>query len=235
MSAHALAMHPVSVTPDDRFQAALWSQRAAGGAADWTAELRPGGAVLRFAPDQEIYAEGDEAEKFYKVVSGVVRTCKFLSDGRRQIDAFYRAGDVFGIEASEDYGLTAEAVCDVSVVSYRRSHLDTLAAANPNLSRHLLAYAMSSVAKAQEHSLLLGRRNAIEKVVAFLVDWAAQSTDGAMATLAMTRQDMADYLGLTIETVSRTLSHLEREAIIELPSARQIRLRDPDAMAMMSC
>lgn len=207
-----------------------WPTSVVEESSDWTLGLRPGGTVLHFTGDREIYGEGDAAEMFFKVVSGVVRTCKFLADGRRQIDAFYVAGDLFGFEAGSEHRLSAEAVCDCTVIAYRRRGLDSLAAADQGVSQHLFSYAMHSLARAQEHSLLLGRRNALEKVAAFLVEWADQSTDEDMVTLAMTRQDIADYLGLTIETVSRTLSQLERDAIIELPSARQIRLKNPAAL-----
>ena len=181
------------------------------------------GTVVNFAQDREIYAEGAAAGAFYKVVSGVVRTCKFLSDGRRQIDAFYRAGDIFGIEADAQHSLSAEAVSDCTLIAYRRRGVDAAIAEGTGIEQ-LFDHLLRRVAQTQEHALLLGRRSALEKVAAFLVDWADQSAEGKVVSLAMTRQDIADYLGLTIETVSRTLSQLEREGLIEMPSARQIRL-----------
>jgi CRP/FNR family nitrogen fixation transcriptional regulator len=191
---------------------------------------RLAGALLHFDQDREIYCEGDEAGTFFKVVSGVARTCKFLSDGRRQIDAFHVTGDVFGVEAGPSYSLSAEAACDCTVTSYRRRGIDASAFHDAGLSRQLFAYAMQSLARAQDHALLLGRKSAVEKVAAFLLDWAKNSPSGQDVTLAITRQDVADYLGLTIETVSRTLSHLERQALIALSSPRQIRLRDLAAL-----
>jgi CRP/FNR family nitrogen fixation transcriptional regulator len=188
------------------------------------------GPVLHFGQDREIYSEGANADVFFKVVSGVVRTCKFLSDGRRQIDAFYKAGDVFGFELGSAHGFSAEAVCDCTLVSYRRRGLETLAANDDGLMNQLFSYAMQSLARAQEHALLLGRRSATEKVAAFLIDGVDESAGDKIVNLAMTRQDIADYLGLTIETVSRTLSQLERDALIEIPAARQIRLRNPSAL-----
>ena len=185
--------------------------------------LRAMGGVQHFTADQEIFADGDDAELFFKVVSGVVRTCKFLSDGRRQIEAFYGAGDVFGFEAGERYSLTAEAVSDCNLVSYRRRSVQAAAPRDEILSGQLISYAMHSVAHAQKHAFLLGRRSAAEKVASFLLDWAPRS-GGALVTLAMSRQDIADYLGLTIETVSRTLSQMERDGLIIIPSAREIRL-----------
>ena len=102
------------------------------------------------------------------------------------------------------------------------------------LSRQMFAYAMQNMVRAQDHALLLGRKSAVEKVVAFLMEWAEHSPRSGTVALAMTRQDIADYLGLTIETVSRTLSQLERDAMIELPSARQIRFKDPAALRALN-
>lgn len=193
------------------------------------------GAVQHFVADREIFSEGGTANYFYKVVSGVVRTCKFLSDGRRQIDGFHVAGEIFGFEPGAEYRLSAEAVDDCTVIAYRKNKQDFFASQDGLMSREILAFAMCGMARAQDHSLLLGRRSAVEKVTAFLLDWAKKSTDRKTVSLAMSRQDIADYLGLTIETVSRTLSQLEREAVISLPSARQIRLRNLDALEDLSC
>jgi CRP/FNR family transcriptional regulator, nitrogen fixation regulation protein len=186
--------------------------------------------VLCFAQDREIYGEGDAADTFFKVVEGVVRTCKFLNDGRRQIDGFHVTGDVFGLEAGAEHRLSAEAVCNCRLTSHRRRGLERLAANDLALSQQLLSYAMRGMTRAQDHSLLLGRKSAVEKVAAFLMECAQHSAGCQTITLTMTRQDIADYLGLTIETVSRTLSQLERDAVIEIPTARQIRFRDPAAL-----
>jgi CRP/FNR family transcriptional regulator, nitrogen fixation regulation protein len=202
------------------------------GGAERSSGLQASGSVQHFTQDREIYGEGDNAGFFFKVVSGVVRTCKFLSDGRRQIDAFHVAGDIFGFEMGWEHRLSAEAVCDCTLIPYRRRGVESLQ--DEVLSQQLFSYAMQSFARAQEHSLLLGRRSAVEKVAAFLIEWAEHSPAGDTVSLAMTRQDIADYLGLTIETVSRTLSQLERDAIIELPTARQIRLKDMAALQDMN-
>ncbi len=155
---------------------------------------------------------------------------KFLSDGRRQIEAFHVAGDVFGFEMGGEYLLSAEAVNDCTLVSYRRRHVEVMAQKDHAITRHLFEVAMENLAQAQNHSLLLGRRGAIEKVASFLLTWAAHSTDQRTVHLAMTRQDIADYLGLTIETVSRSLSQLERDGIIVLSSVREILLKDIEAL-----
>ena len=192
------------------------------------------GSVRNLVQNGQIYGEGDDADDFFKVLSGVVRTCRLLSDGRRQIDAFHVPGDMFGLEMGADHSLSAEAVCDSTVISYRRRGSETLWENGRGVSHQLFSCAMRSLARAQEHSILLGRRSATEKVAAFLIDWAADSSAGDVITLAMPRQDIADYLGLTTETVSRTLSHLERKALIERPTARQIRLKDPGGLRDLS-
>lgn len=184
------------------------------------------GAVQHFAQDREIFCEGGGAEYFYKVLSGAVRTCKFLADGRRQIDAFYVPGDIFGLEPGANHALSAEAVTDCTVIAYRKNKLDMFAADDRDLSHALVSFAMRGMVQAQQHSLLLGRRSAVEKVTRFLLDWAKKSEGHEIVSLVMTRQDIADYLGLTIETVSRTLSQLERDGVIDLPSTRQIRLHN---------
>jgi CRP/FNR family nitrogen fixation transcriptional regulator len=188
------------------------------------------GAVQNIAQDREIFAEGNGAEYFYKIVSGVVRTCKFLVDGRRQIDGFHVAGDIFGFEPGSQHPLSAEAVTDCTLIAYRKQKMDLFSDIDKLLSQELLAFAMRGMAKAQHHSLLLGRRSAMEKVAGFLLDWVEKGMNQRTISLAMTRQDIADYLGLTIETVSRTLSQLERDSVIELPSARQIRFKNLDTL-----
>lgn len=186
--------------------------------------------LSHYEPDQEIFGEGDRAEAVYKIVSGVVRTCRFLSDGRRQIEAFLLPGDLMGLEAGAVWTLSAEAVTDCTVAVYRRRQGESFSLEDESLTPQLLSYAMRSLARARSHMFLLGRRSALEKVATFLVNWSDRAQNGQSCTLPMTRQDIADYLGLTIETVSRTLSQLERDKLIELPSAREIRLKDREAL-----
>ncbi len=136
------------------------------------------GNVQYFTQDREIFGEGASAEYFYKVMSGVVRTCKFLVDGRRQIEAFHFAGDIFGFEPGIEYRLTAEAVTNCTLVAYRKNRLD----GDLTPSQELLALAMQGMVRAQRHSLLLGRRGAVEKVAGFLLNWAEKTTVTAMST-----------------------------------------------------
>lgn len=188
--------------------------------------LELSGAVMHFAPDRQIYAEGDEARSFYKVVSGVVRTCRFLNDGRRQIDAFHGAGDVFGFEAGAVHLLGAESVSDCTLVAYRRRGLEAMVAQDDRLAQWFFSHLMTMLGRTREHSLLLGRGSAAQKISAFLLEMDQQCGTNAAVELAMSRQDIADYLGLTIETVSRTLSQMERDGTITLPAARRVVLKD---------
>jgi len=192
--------------------------------------LRTAGTVVHVAQGREIFAEGDDTDLFYRVVSGVVRACKFLNDGRRQIEAFHVTGDLFGLELNEERLMSAEAVSDCTLICYRRRSVETLAQKDQTVSRQLFQYAMQNMASAQAHSLLLGRRGAVEKLAAFLMGWAKQSANKRVLHLAMTRQDIADYLGLTIETVSRSLTQLERDNVIAIPSTREVRILNSDAL-----
>jgi CRP/FNR family transcriptional regulator, nitrogen fixation regulation protein len=192
------------------------------------------GSVQSFTKDEEIFAEGDKAAYVYKVLSGVVRTSKLLSDGRRQIDAFHLAGDIFGIEAGDEYRFCAESVGDCVVVAYRRSHLAALTGSDAQLGQDMTMGMMRSLVRAQNHMLLLGRKSALEKIATFLLGMAARTADDSTLDLPMSRTDIADHLGLTIETVSRSFTQLERQGIIGLPSARRIVLSNRAALERLN-
>ena len=192
--------------------------------------LRTAGTVIHVTEGREIFAEGGDTDTFYKVVSGVVRVCKFLSDGRRQIEAFHITDEIFGFELGAERILSAEAVSDCTLISYRRHNIEQIAQRNELVSHQLLRLAMHNLAQAQDHSLLLGRRGAAEKVAGFILGWGRRCQTEEMVHLAMSRQDMADYLGLTIETISRSLSQFERDGIIALASTRQLKVLDADAL-----
>ena len=190
------------------------------------------GLVLNVKAGCEVYGEGEAARYFYKVVSGVVRTCQFLDDGRRQIDAFHRPGEMFGLETGSVHRLAAEAVSDCQVLAFPMRRLEHSAVADDRLARQFVLYALSCMERAQDHALLLGRATAAQKVIAFLLEMAdREETD--IVDLAMARQDIADFLGLTIETVSRTLSQLERDGLIKLVTPRRVRLTDVRALSRL--
>jgi CRP/FNR family nitrogen fixation transcriptional regulator len=205
----------------------------------WTANQNLGGSlttgtVLQATAGREICAEGENTEVFYKVVSGVVRLCKFLPDGRRQIEAFHAAGEMFGLELGEERMLSAEAVTDCQLISYRRRGVEQQAKTDHAISQRLFQYAMQGLSQAQAHSLLLSRRGAAEKVAAFLLEWSTKSAADGVLHLDMSRQDIADYLGLTIESVSRSMSQFEREGAIALAGARHVRITDREALEALT-
>ncbi len=183
------------------------------------------GSTMPFSRNEEIYGEGEPAEFIYKVVSGAVRTYKILNDGRRQICAFHLPGDVFGLEAGEEHSFSAEAVSQSTVLVIKRSSVTALAAKDPAVSRQLWSLTAGELQKMQDHVMLL-IKNAQERVVSFLLQMARRMPATNEIDLPMSRQDIADYLGLTIETVSRTLTQLETRATIALPSSRRIVLRN---------
>ncbi len=179
------------------------------------------GPTMPFGRNEEIYGEGEPAEFIYKVVSGAVRTYKILNDGRRQISAFHLPGDVFGLEAGEEHSFSAEAVSQSTVLVIKRSSVTALAEKDPAVSRQLWNLTAGELQKMQDHVMLL-IKNAQERVVSFLLQMAQRMPAANEIDLPMSRQDIADYLGLTIETVSRTLTQLETRATIALPSSRRI-------------
>lgn len=191
--------------------------------------LGAGAGVVRFSAGEEIFVEGDRADHVYELIEGTVRTGRLLRDGRRQIDSFHFTGEVFGFEAGDIHRTTAEAVGDVTVRIARRRALSDLAASNGDVARRLYQVTIAGLQRSQEHVLMLGRRSACERVAGLLM-LLADRTGEAAFDLPMSRQDMADYLGLTIETVSRTLTQLSHEGLIALPTVRHVELLDRDEL-----
>jgi CRP-like cAMP-binding protein len=187
------------------------------------------GAPMASKRNVEIFGEHENAEYLYKVVSGTVRTYRVLADGRRQIGAFYVAGDVFGLENGALHSFSAEAVTDCKLLVVKRSALVAMAARDTAVAQQLWAITSRELQRAQDHFLAL-IKTAEERVIGFLLDMAARISGGNQFDLPMSRQDIADYLGLTIETVSRTMTQLESMAAIELPSSRRVVLRNRDAL-----
>lgn len=191
------------------------------------------GATMHFERNNEIYGEGEPADYVYKVRSGTVRTSKVLSDGRRQIGAFYMPGDTFGLELGDEHSFCAEAMTNASVLVVKRSAVTAQAQKDSQIARELWAATARELARTQSHLTLL-IKSAQERVATFLLEMADRVPNKAGIELPMSRQDIADYLGLTIETVSRTLTHLESKAAIELPRSRHIVLRNRSALARLN-
>jgi CRP/FNR family transcriptional regulator, nitrogen fixation regulation protein len=177
--------------------------------------------------------ENEAANYLYKVVSGTVRTYKMLDDGRRQIGAFYLPGDIFGLEMGKEHAFSAEAISDSKVLVIKRSTLVALAARDNDVAQQLWTMTDRELRQLQDHIHLL-IKTAQERVAGFLLEMADCVSSGDLVELPMSRQDIADYLGLTIETVSRTLTNLENAATIALPTSRRVVLRNRSALSRMN-
>ena len=208
--------------------------------ARFTAPLQAGGdpweaigVRIPYAAGEEIYAQEEEADMVYRVVSGAVRTTRLLSDGRRQIGDFYYAGDLFGLESGEEHRFSAEALNNATILVVKRSALSHYGDDGARIERALWTATAQELRRTQEHLSLLGCKSACEKVAAFLLDIADRSRND-VAALAMGRQDMADYLGITIETVCRMLRQLQDDGVVEFVGSRRFRLRHRAALARLA-
>lgn len=191
------------------------------------------GVSMTFERNAEIYGEGESVDYVYKVLSGSVRAYKVLSDGRRQVTAFYLPGDVFGIESGSEHSCSAEAIDKAAILVARRSSVFATAESNSEVARHLWTITAAELRRSQNHALLL-IKTAKERIAAFLLDMAERLTGKGFVELPMSRQDIADYLGLTIETVSRTLTHLSERSTIQFLASRRIVLRNPSQLSKLN-
>jgi CRP/FNR family nitrogen fixation transcriptional regulator len=191
------------------------------------------GTRIRFDRNAEIFGENEPADYIYRVVSGAVRTMRFSNDGRRQILGFHLPGDIFGVETGEDHSCSAEAVNDAEVVMVRRSLLEKAAQDDVRAAFGWLQLTSKDLRSAQDHALILGRKGAGERVAAFLLRFADRFIRGQDLDLPMSRADIADYLGLTIETVSRAFTEMERRHAIDLPSSRHVVMRSRSALMQL--
>jgi CRP/FNR family transcriptional regulator, nitrogen fixation regulation protein len=188
---------------------------------------------FRYGKGTEIYGEAEPAEYVYQVTEGAVRSYKLLSDGRRQIGAFHLVGDIFGLENGECHRFTTEAIVDTTVHLMKRISLEQVAEADALVARDLLNMTTNNLQHAEDHMLLLGRKTSIERVAAFLLEMDGRLTSSGVMALPMCRRDIADYLGLTLETVSRALSYLHDKGILGFvgQNQRQIVLLDRSQLA----
>ncbi|MBO9707420.1 MAG: helix-turn-helix domain-containing protein [Caulobacter sp.] len=190
------------------------------------------GVAMTFCADEEIYAQGEATDLVYRVTSGSVRAARLLSDGRRQVAGFYYQGDLFGLETAPIHRACTEALCDTRVFAVRRSALRHYGELGEHLERMLWRATGEELSQVRDHMLLLARKNAVERVAGFLDD-IAQRLGGDWVDLPMTRQDIADYLGLTIETVSRMLTQLQVEGVVQFQGCRRFRIRAPARLASL--
>ena len=198
---------------------------AATGAPDLLSAMQP--AAVTFYPEGAvIYAQGDSTGPLYFVEFGCVRICRLSADGRRQITAFHMAGEVFGFEVGDEHGSYAESVDGTGIRALRSN-----CGSQPIGS--LLLLAVKSLARMQDHLMVLGRRNANERMAALLCDLNERQGGGSPVHLPMQRNDIADYLGITFETVSRILRCLKDQRIVRLKAVNEIEILDHDALLDM--
>jgi len=186
-----------------------------------------------YRKDEEIYGEDEPAEYVYQIIRGAVRTYKLLSDGRRQIGTFHLPDDVFGLESGNNHRLAAEAIIDTTVRLVKRSSLEQAAGVDVRVARKLWGMTAGELRHAEDHMLLLGRKSAMERVANFLLEMDRRLAVAGMMALPMCRRDIGDYLGLTLETVSRALSQLHGEGVLGFSGARQIVLRNRQRLRNM--
>ncbi|MFH0303201.1 helix-turn-helix domain-containing protein [Bradyrhizobium sp. 31Argb] len=188
-----------------------------------------------YRKDEEIYGEDEPAEYVYQVIRGAVRTYKLLADGRRQIGAFHLPGDVFGLESGAKHRLAAEAIIDTTVRLVKRRSLEQAASTDVQVAHKLWTMTAGDLKHAEEHMLLLGRKSAMERVANFLLEMDRRLAVAGMSMMAlpMCRRDIGDYLGLTLETVSRALSQLNDEGVLGFSGARRIVLRNRQRLRNM--
>lgn len=194
-------------------------------------ELR--GPTIPFARNEELFGEGEPNEFIYKIISGAVRSYKLLTDGRRQITGFYLPGDIVGLHEGTEHSTSAEAIANSLVLVVRRSTVIKSAENDIQLARNLWKATVVELARAQSHALLL-IKSAQERVAAFILDMADRLQVNGTIELPMSRQDIADFLGLTIETVSRTLTLFTDDSAIELVASRRILLRNRSALSELN-
>jgi CRP/FNR family nitrogen fixation transcriptional regulator len=196
--------------------------------------LEPIGSRRTIARDGEIYAEGERSDCWYRVLSGTVRICKLMADGRRHIAAFHFAGECFGLDTARERIFAAEAVSDVVVMRFPRAAMERLVEQRPELWRGVCDMTLRELAHAQTRMLMLGRMTAPERVASFLLELAERRDVRRVIEVPMSRLDIADYLGLTIETVCRVLSAFKRDGVIAIPTPHRIELCDRETLEAVS-
>ncbi|MEM7021518.1 MAG: helix-turn-helix domain-containing protein [Pseudomonadota bacterium] len=184
------------------------------------------GVTMTVCPNQTIVIEGDPIDHYYRIVSGTVRLYKAIADGRRQVIDFLGAGKCFGLTGFDRHSYSAEAVSPVTLIRYPKQSVEAAVEADPEIAQALFRLACAELDQAQRQMLLLGRKTADEKIASFLLSLAEPGDAEPIVHLPMSRQDMADYLGLTIETVSRTMSRFKRQGAIDLIGRQHVALRE---------
>jgi CRP/FNR family transcriptional regulator len=221
-------------------QSALRAPSFPGEAAHGTAPELEGlvriGITVQATPGQTIVLEGDPCSHCFRVLTGAVRLYKGTADGRRQLIDFLVAGDCFGLLGAH-YTYSVEAITHSTLLKAPRTSLAAAVRDRPALADRLIELAAAELARAHEQMLLLGRKTAQERVASLLLDLARRSgAHGARPAfrLPLSRQEMADHLGLTIETVSRTMTRLREERLIALPTPQDVVLLRPEELTVLA-
>jgi len=201
-------------------------------AADALMEL---GSPISCEAKQSLFWEGDAAEFVYRVTRGVICLYKLLPDGRRQVARFCAAGELFGLGQRAVYQYSADTVTPVTLLRVRKVDLEAELATNPDLRAELLAVVSEELRAAQEQLVVLGRKSAVERVASFISAMAEQTLrqgdNAQVVDLPMTRVDIADYLGLTHETVCRAFSQLKLQGVVNIHDHHLVEIREPDLLA----
>lgn len=196
---------------------------------------QPAPRVIRLSRGQTLFFADDAADAFFEIVRGTIRCCRLTHDGRRQVFRFAEAGDLLGLSAEFRYGYSAEAVNDVVVHRRRLSDLDAAMASDSELRRRVLQSLRDELAATRLQMMLLGRMNASERLATFLLVLAGQEqTNDGYIDIPMSRSDIADYLGLAIETVSRKFGELTARGLIQLETPQRIRITDAAGIASVA-
>lgn len=193
--------------------------------------------VLEFNPRRVLFYEGEPAAFVFTITEGVIKIYKTLPDGRCQVTGFLFPADFLGLVDNSTYAYSAETLTPSRLCRFGRSELETLLDALPRLEHRLLGMASHEIAASQDRMVLLGRKSARERVASFLLmlskAGAGRDQQVNAVSLPMSRLDIADYLGLTMETVSRNLTQLRRQRlieIIEIPDGKRLRVLDTAAL-----
>ena len=207
-------------------------------ASDELRTFRQSGTTVRHGAGATIFFEGDPADSVYTLTSGTLRLSKLLPDGRRQIAGFIFPGDFLGLTMEDEHAFTAEAITEAELCRFPRRRFDAFLDEHPHLERRLYLLAAHELAAARQQVVLLGRKTAAERVISFLLMLASRCRkEGGVAdrvVLPMSRSDIADYLGLRIETVSRELSALKAARLVQMTDTHTVRLLDPDQLEALA-
>lgn len=222
VSAHAGQMAPISaIIAGDTSVNGLFSNTSDG-------------SIRRFGAKQHIFFEGDDRDNIYEVVEGVVCVYAILADGRRQVISFCYPGSLLGFGYADSYLHNAEALSATTLRCYSAGALENLATERPDLSQSLLSFMIAELSAARDQLLTLGRKSAPEKIASFLLDLSQHNLElgenPAVLQLPMTRSDIGDYLGLTIETVSRNFTKLRSQGVIDLHQSTTVIILDMDRL-----